>query len=72
MMREIVMKDRWIIDGNYLRTLAIRLQECDTVFLFDLPPAVCLAGARARIGKRSGLLSNRYVSHTAAVLKYVH
>ncbi len=51
-LREILMRDRWIIDGNYLRTLAVRLQECDTVFLFDLPPAVCLAGARARIGKK--------------------
>ena len=51
-LHEILMKDRWIIDGNYLRTLAVRLQECDTVFLFDLPPTISLAGARARIGKK--------------------
>lgn len=27
----------WIIDGNYNRTMEIRLRQCDTVFLFDLP-----------------------------------
>ena len=44
-------KPRWIIDGNYIRTLEMRLEEADTVFLFDLPTEVCLAGARSRIGK---------------------
>ncbi len=48
----IVKKDRWIIDGNYQRTLEIRLKECDTVFLLDFPLEVCLAGARARIGEK--------------------
>ena len=42
--------DGWIIDGNYLRTLERRLDRCDTVFLLDYPPAVCLAGAASRIG----------------------
>ena len=41
----------WIIDGNYSRTLEIRLQQCDTVFLFDLPPEVCIQGATDRLGK---------------------
>lgn len=50
-LREILQKDRWIIDGNYLRTLEMRLQECDTVFLLDYPVEVCLEGARSRIGK---------------------
>lgn len=44
--------DRWIIDGNYLRTLEMRLKECDTVFLLDYPLEVCLAGVEERIGKR--------------------
>lgn len=43
-------QDRWIIDGNYQRTLATRLERCDTVFLLDYPLPVCLAGAAARIG----------------------
>ena len=28
----------------------MRLRECDTVFLLDLPVSVCLAGAQSRIG----------------------
>ena len=34
---EIFSKDKWIIDGNYKRTIEMRLKECDAVFLFDLP-----------------------------------
>ena len=48
---EILATDRWIIDGNYNRTLETRMQACDTVFLFDLPVEECIAGAKARIGK---------------------
>ena len=32
-LAEILRKDRWIIDGNFSRTLERRLAECDTVFL---------------------------------------
>lgn len=48
---EILQKDAWIIDGNYQRTLEVRLQACDTVFLLDFPPEICLAGVKSRIGK---------------------
>ena len=47
----ILQRDRWIIDGNYLRTLEMRLKECDTVFLLDYPLEVCLAGVGERIGR---------------------
>ncbi len=50
-LQEILAQDRWIIDGNYLRTMERRLQVCDTVFLLDYPQEVCLAGAAARVGK---------------------
>lgn len=43
--------ERWVIDGNYLRTLERRLERSDTVFFFDLPVETCLAGARSRIGR---------------------
>lgn len=49
-LAEIVAEDRWIIDGNYQRTLEIRLKRCDTVFLLDYPLDICLEGARARVG----------------------
>ena len=50
-LSEILALDAWIIDGNYSRTLESRISACDTVFLFDLPVAVCLEGAISRLGK---------------------
>lgn len=51
-LQKILQEDRWIIDGNYLRTLEMRLQRADTVFFLDYPLEVCLAGAKERIGKK--------------------
>ena len=48
---EILKTDNWIIDGNYQRTLPLRLEECTEVFFFDLPVKQCLEGACARIGQ---------------------
>ena len=48
---EIFKTSEWIIDGNYGRTIEMRMKECDTVFLFDLPTEVCIQGATERIGK---------------------
>ncbi len=48
---EIFSMPEWIIDGNYSRTIEMRLKECDTVFLFDLPTEICVQGATERIGK---------------------
>ncbi len=50
-IQEIFQTNEWIIDGNYGRTIEMRLKECDTVFLFDLPVEVCLQGATERLGK---------------------
>ena len=50
-LTEILSLDRWIIDGNYSRTIERRIASCDTVFLFDLPTEVCLDGAISRLGK---------------------
>lgn len=49
---EITGRDRWIIDGNYRRTLRVRMEQCDTVFLLDYPLELCLTGAQARIGTK--------------------
>lgn len=51
-LSEILRTDKWIIDGNYQRTIEARLEKCDTVFLMDFPLEVCLAGAAARVGKK--------------------
>lgn len=50
-LAEILELEEWIIDGNYSRTLEVRMQACDTIFLFDLPTAVCIQGATERLGK---------------------
>ena len=50
-LAEITSKEEWIIDGNYGRTIEVRLKACDTVFLLDYPLDVCLAGARERVGQ---------------------
>lgn len=50
-MSKIFDTPEWIIDGNYNRTIEMRLQRCDTVFLFDLPTDLCIQGATDRLGK---------------------
>ncbi len=49
-LAEIMKKKQWIIDGNYQRTIPVRLQNCDTVFLLDFPLETCLSGAKNRVG----------------------
>ncbi len=51
-LKTLLQKDKWIIDGNYQRTLEMRLKECDTVFLLDIPTQICLESAKSRIGKK--------------------
>ena len=40
---------RWIIDGNYNRTLPKRLEYCDTVIYLDFSRFTCLRGVAKRI-----------------------
>lgn len=51
-LKEILVKSQWIIDGNYQRTLEVRMKECDLIILFDLPTKVCLEGVKSRIGTK--------------------
>lgn len=51
-LHAILKQDKWIIDGNYLRTLPERLHFADTVFFLDYPLEVCLAGVSGRIGQK--------------------
>jgi adenylate kinase family enzyme len=32
---------RWVMDGNYASTLALRLERADTIILLDLHPLLC-------------------------------
>ena len=42
-------KPRWIIDGNYNRTLPKRLEYCDTVIYLDFSRFACLLGVAKRV-----------------------
>lgn len=42
-------KDCWIIDGNYMRTLPLRLQKCDTVIYLDFSTLRCICGVLRRV-----------------------
>ena len=48
---EILLTDRWMIDGNYSRTYEVRFRACDTVIFLDYPVDVCMNGIKERIGK---------------------
>lgn len=49
---KIFKEDSWIIDGNYQRTIEMRLKECDTAFLLDFSTDICIAGAESRVGQK--------------------
>lgn len=42
-------KDKWIMDGDYSRTLPVRLARCDTVIYLDFNRFICLKGAVKRV-----------------------
>ena len=44
--------ERFVIDGEYGRTLEARIRESDTVFYFDIPLSDRLEGAASRVGKK--------------------
>ena len=46
---EELEKPRWIIDGNYSRTLGMRMQKCDTVIYLDFSRMACLWGVAKRV-----------------------
>ncbi len=50
-LQNVLVFDRWIIDGNYGSTMEMRMAECDTVFFLDYPLEVCIEGIRQRQGK---------------------
>ncbi len=45
----LVAADSWVIDGNYLSTLDVRLSAADTVVFLDLPPWRCAWQANWRV-----------------------
>ena len=53
-LKQEMEKPRWIIDGNFNRTLAPRLERCDTVIYLDMNRFVCLRNWIGRVIKNWG------------------
>ena len=41
-------KDKWIMDGNFSRTMAWRVEKCDTIIYLDFSRFACLGGILKR------------------------
>ena len=54
LLAEELGKPQWIIDGNYGRTLATRLEFCDTVIFLDFGRFACLRGVLTRVWTQRG------------------
>lgn len=59
-LENVLKLDRWIIDGNYSRTMDTRLQHCDTIIYLDFSRWICLWGVfrRAVSRKREAIGGN--------------
>lgn len=53
-VEELLIRNAWIIDGNYSGTLEVRLEACDTVIFLDMSRTICLW----RLLKRAVLYRN--------------
>ena len=53
--KEIMKTERWIIDGNYGKTIKYRVKECDLAFFFDIPAEVCIEGVLSRDRNREDI-----------------
>lgn len=47
-------KPQWILDGNFHRTMELRLEKCDTVIYLDMNRFVCLKNWLGRVIKNWG------------------
>ena len=49
LLKAEVEKPQWILDGNFNRTIEVRLEECDTVIYLDFSRFVCLTSWLKRV-----------------------
>ena len=41
-IKVVISKDKWIIDGNYIKTIDIRAKDADTIIFINMPTYICL------------------------------
>lgn len=49
LLRQEMAKEKWIMDGNFNRTLPERIKHCDTIIYLDFSRLACLMGVLKRI-----------------------
>ena len=49
LLAQELAKDRWIMDGNFNRTMPERIKRCDTIIYLDFSRFTCLMGVLKRI-----------------------
>lgn len=54
LLMEEMEKPQWIMDGNFNRTIELRLEKCDTVIYLDYGRLVCLKNWIGRVIKNWG------------------
>ena len=47
--REAIAQEKWIMDGNFGRTLGERMKRCDTIIYLDFSRFACLLGVAKRV-----------------------
>ncbi len=50
-LKKVLDTPAWIIDGNFSRTMPLRLEKADLVVFLDYPAALCEKSVEQRIGK---------------------
>ena len=53
-LSEALEQPKWIIDGNYSRTIPMRLPKCDTIIYLDFNRWECLLGMLQRVTRFHG------------------
>ena len=53
-LRDLLQRDRWIMDGNFGGTLEMRLEAADTVVYLDTPRRRCLVRVLLRVFRYRG------------------
>lgn len=49
-LASVLEEPRWIMDGNFSRTMPMRIQKCDTIIYLDFSRWECLWGLCQRLG----------------------
>ncbi len=53
-LAQVLKGEAWVIDGNYSRTISMRLERADAVIFLDYPRRVCMWRIFKRIAKNYG------------------